>query len=502
MLGRQGEAAGSSWAEPTCAMPPAILFRSLLLVCALALGARWPAAGAPAARPNVLFIVSDDLNVRLGCYGAAEAKTPNLDRLAARGMRFDRAYCNYPVCNVSRTSFLSGRYPEVTGVLNNNTDPRIRLGADFQFLPEYFRAHGYFAAGCGKIAHGTYHHVLKWDYYSEPQRGGEEDDLTRTGKQKGAKKSGKKAKGAAKAGAATDVPFGWQATDNDDADEPDGQVARRLLKYFSEGARGGRPFFIAAGFHKPHVPHTAPKKYFALHDPAKMPTPAEPPGHEKDIPAIAWAPRSERNLTLEQRRAIIQHYYAATSFMDAQVGLLLDELDRQKLWDSTIVVFIGDHGWHLGEHGGFYAKMSLMDESARAPLIVVAPGLKAGTATNSLAEYLDLFPTLVELAGLPVPVGLQGVSLAPVLRNPAAVAREQAYTIVLRGAERIGRALHTATYTYLEWPDGSRQLYDAVTDPREYANLARKPAHAETLHTLQAMMARRQGEVARAAARP
>ena len=191
-----------------------------LLLCASA------SAAATDARPNVLLIVSDDLNCRLGCYGAAEAKTPNIDRLAARGVRFDRAYCNYPVCNVSRTSFLSGRYPEVTGVLNNNTDPRIRLGAEFQFLPEYFRAQGYFTAGCGKIAHGAYNSVVKWDYYSEPQRGGDEDDAPRVTKQKGAKKGGKKGKTAAAPAAGTDVPFPWQATVNDDAGEPDGQVAR------------------------------------------------------------------------------------------------------------------------------------------------------------------------------------------------------------------------------------------------------------------------------------
>jgi uncharacterized sulfatase len=468
--------------------------------CLLATGALVGGAPAPApagARPNVLFIISDDLNCRLGCYGAAEAKTPNLDRLAARGMRFDRAYCNYPVCNVSRTSFLSGRYPEVTGVLNNTTNPRVRLGADFQFLPEYFRAQGYRTAGCGKIAHGGFNSVLRWDYYTEPQRGGDEDDLTRRGKQKGAKKAGKKARAAAAAGGKTDVPFAWEATANRDEQEPDGQVARRLLRFFS-GNRD-QPFFIAAGFHKPHIPHTAPQKYFDRHDPAKMPTPPEPPGHEKDIPAIAWAPRSEKNLTLDQRRAIIQHYYAAVSFMDAQVGLLLDELDRLQLWESTVVAFIGDHGWHLGEHGGFYAKMSLMDESARAPFIVAAPGVRSGTATQSLAEYLDVFPTLVDLAGLPRPAGLQGVSLGPVLRDPAAVARDNAYTIVLRGGNKIGRALHTAKHTYIEWPDGSRQLYDAVTDPREYANLAAQPAQAGTVRMLAAQLAQRTAEVARGA---
>ena len=477
--------------------------RGILVVLFLALlgggVSRAHAAADATRRLNVLLIVSDDLNVRLGCYGAAEAKTPNIDRLAARGLRFDRAYCNYPVCNVSRTSFLSGRYPEVTEVLTNGMNPRLRLGENFQFLPEYFRANGYFAAGCGKIAHGTFAKSLTWDYYSEPQSGVDGDDEDPAVRPKGAKKGGKAAKGGKKgkaaAGAAPnrDVPFPWQATDNADEAEPDGQVARRLLKYFS--AHRDQPFFIAAGFHKPHVPHTAPKKYFDLHDPAKMPTPPEPPGHEKDIPALAWAPRSERGLTLDQRRAIIQHYYAATSFMDAQVGLLLDEMDRLQLWDNTVVVFMGDHGWHLGEHGGFYAKMSLMDESARAPLIVVAPGVKAGGSTRSLAEYVALFPTLADVCGLPAPAGVQGASLRPILHDPGARVREQAYTVVLRGARNFGRALHTEKMTYLEWPDGSQQLYDAASDPHEYANLAVRPEHKEQLADFKRRLARRRDEI-------
>lgn len=465
-----------------------------LVLCLLPVS---PAPAQSPARPNVLLIVSDDLNTRLGCYGAAEAKTPNLDRLAARGVRFDRAYCNYPVCNVSRTSFLSGRYPEVTGVLNNNTNPRLRLGADFQFLPEYFRAHGYATAGCGKIAHGTFSGALKWDYYSEPQGGGDEDDVRPATKQKGAKKAAKKAK-SAPSSSGPEVPFPWQVTENRDEDEPDGQVARRLLKFMS--ANPAKPFFIAAGFHKPHVPHTAPRKYFDLHDPERMPTPPEPPGHERDIPAIAWAPRSERNLAPAQRRAIIQHYYAATSFMDAQVGVLLAEMDRLNLWESTIVVFMSDHGWHLGEHGGFYAKMSLMDESARAPFIVAGRGIPRGATTSSLLEYVDLYPTLVELAGLPAPAGLQGVSQAPVVRDPRRSARDSAYTIVLRGGNKVGRALHTPSHTLLDWPDGSRQLYDAVTDPREYANLAASPAHAGTLSSLGELLSRRRAEVAKGTA--
>ncbi len=460
----------------------------LLILCA---GILLPIFNLPAAenskKPNVLLIISDDLNTRLGCYGATEAKTPNIDRLAARGVRFDRAYCNYPVCNVSRTSFLSGRYPEVTGVFNNSTSPRSQLGDAFQFLPEYFRAQGYFTAGAGKIAHGSYAKLLQWDYFSEPSRGvgGEDEEGGRK------KKGGKKGKAAPGAQAGPGDPFDWQATTNEDADEPDGQTARRLLKFFSE--HRDQPFFIAAGFHKPHVPHTAPQKYFDLHDPAKMPTPPEPADHVKDIPKTAFGPGPKHlpDLTLEQRRAVIQHYYAATSFMDAQVGVLLDEMDRLKLWDSTVVIFMSDHGWHLGEHGGLYAKMSVFDESARAPLIVVTPGVKAGAGTAALVEYVDLFPTLAELSGIPKPAGLQGTSFAPVLKNPALPGKESIYTVVNRGPGKLARALYTREFRYFEWPDGSQQLYNAVTDPHEYVNLAKDAHYADTLAAMKQSLAQR-----------
>ncbi|MFM8639362.1 MAG: sulfatase, partial [Planctomycetota bacterium] len=396
---------------------------------------------------------------------------------------------NYPVCNVSRTSVLSGRYPEATGVFNNSTSPRSVLGDSFQFLPEYFRAQGYFTAGAGKIAHGSYARLLKWDYVSEPSRGVVAEDDDAPPKRPAGKKAKTKAKSPAQA--ASGDPFEWQATANDDADEPDGQTARRLRRFFA--GQPGQPFFIAAGFHKPHVPHTAPKKYFDLHDPAKMPTPPEPPGHVQQIPKIAFGPGPKYlpDLTVAQRRQVIQHSYAATSFMDAQVGVLLAELDRFQLWDSTVVVFMSDHGWHLGEHGGLYAKMSVFDESARVPLIVVAPGAKAGSSSTALVEYVDLFPTLVELCGLPVPAGLQGVSFAPLLRDPAQAGKESVYTVVNRRPGHLGRGLYTRDFRYFEWPDGSQQLYHAAADPHEYVNLAPNPAYAETLTAMKAALARR-----------
>jgi arylsulfatase A-like enzyme len=228
-----------------------------------------------------------------------------------------------------------------------------------------------------------------------------------------------------------------------------------------------------------------------------MPTPPEPAGHVADIPKVAFGPGPKYlpDLTLEQRRAIIQHYYAATSFMDAQVGVLLGEMDRLKLWDSTVVIFMSDHGWHLGEHGGLYAKMSVFDESARAPLIVVAPGAKTGAGSTALVEYVDLFPTLVELCGVPVPAGLQGASFVPVLKNPALAGKESIYTVVNRRPGKLGRGFYTREFRYLEWPDGSQQLYNAVTDPHEYINLAKDPRYAGTLAGMKQSLAQRRAEV-------
>jgi iduronate 2-sulfatase len=441
----------------------------LILSAVIGLAATSPAhADAPAAKKklNVLLIVSDDLNCHLGCYGSAIVKTPHIDRIAARGVSFDRAYCNYPVCNASRTSFLSGRYPDTTKVFGNLTEPRIQLGKDFQFLPEYFRAHGYFTAAAGKIAH--YPEAVRYDVFSEPAHEKKKDK-----KDKKAKKDKKVSEDG--------LPFAWRATDTKDEDEPDGQVARRLVKVLEQNK--DRPFFIAAGFHRPHVPHTAPKKYFDLYSPAKMMLPKEPPGHAKDIPASARPAKYFPDLTDMQKREIIAHYHAVTSFMDEQVGILLEALDRLKLWDNTLVIFISDHGWHLGEHGAFWAKVSLMEESARIPMIVAAPGKSTKTRSPRVVELVDLYPTLTELCGLKTPAGLQGKSFAPLLDAPRSEWQKTAYTVVTRKGG-LGRSLRTEKHTYIEWPDGSAQLYDHGKDPHEYVNLVRDAEYAAPLREL------------------
>jgi iduronate 2-sulfatase len=433
---------------------------------------------------NVLLIVADDLNTCLGCYGNKVVQTPNIDQLASRGVRFDRSYCNYPVCNASRTSFLSGRYPDTTRVFGNGTEPRVKLGADFQFLPEYFKAQGYFTGGIGKIAHGRFPDSVKWDVFAEPMRGVDEDDAPaakpagkaagKKGKQDGKKKGARK---AADANAET-VPFGWQATANKDEEEPDGITARKVVELMEKNK--DKPFFIAAGFHKPHIPHTAPKKYFDMYPVEKMPLPLEPTDHAKEIPTVAHPPKYYPDLNDRQKQSIISHYYAATTFMDAQVGLVLEAMDRLKLWDNTVVVFLGDHGWHHGEHSGYWAKMSVMEESARAPLIVAAPGRKSGVVSNRMVEFVDVFPTLTELCKLPKPTGLEGLSLAPLLDDPSRELKKYVYTVVSRPGG-LGRAVRTEHYTYIEWPKGETQLYDHTTDAKEYFNLAARPEMAKTV---------------------
>jgi iduronate 2-sulfatase len=458
------------------------LFAALLGLAA-ASGAR---AEAPAkGRLNVLFIAADDLNVRLGCYGAPYVKTPNVDRLAARGVRFDRAFCQYPVCNGSRTSLLSGLYPETTRVYANNQDPRETL-PDAVFLPEMFKQNGYFIAAMGKIAHGSFPDAVKWDVFENPRGGGDDDEgpapaaTTKAQRREAAKKAAAKkgaagkaaTKKAARLAAGDGLPFPWKATDNGDEAEPDGHDVRRIAALLEEHKDG--PFFLAAGLHKPHVPHQAPKRYFDLYRVEEMPL--APRGGDP-LPRLAPG-KFFPELTEDQQRQIIAHYTAVTSFMDAQVGVLLDAMDRLKLWDSTLVVYWSDHGWHLGEHGGTWAKFTVLDESARVPLIVAGPGIRPAVARGQV-ELVDLYPTLADLCRLSPPPGLQGRSFADALAHPDAPGKDVAYTVVSRG-QKLARAIRTPGLTYIAYPDGTEQLF-AASDVHEMDNLADDPKHADDL---------------------
>jgi uncharacterized sulfatase len=433
-------------------------------------------------KTNVLFVAVDDLNNRISCYGDPVVKTPNIDRLARHGVRFDHAHCNYPLCNPTRTSLLSGRRPETTQVFNNNTPPRTHLG-NVVFLPEYYKANGYFTARVGKIAHGTYEYQVHWDI-SESQAGipiaggkltDEDTTLDRQEKQarkraKAAKKAGKQPAGAVGEGG---VKLSWTPTDRQDSEEPDGATARRISQLIT--GNKDKPFFIGCGFHKPHLPWVAPRKYFDMYSLADIRLPNTPADDRDDIPPMALTSTvGDAEMSDEERRKAILAYHAATTFMDAQLGVVLDTMDQHKLWDNTVVLLFGDHGWHLYDHLQLWRKMTVFEQASRAPLIVHAPGKTEGVGCPRLVEYVDIYPTLTDLCGLPQAPGMQGTSFVPLLSNPQREWKKAAYTMVARGNNGFGRSVRTERYRYTEWNDGKDgvEFYDHEKDPNEWTNLA------------------------------
>jgi len=449
---------------------------SKCLVCLMLLALGWPSPAQQADRRlNVLFIVSDDLNNSLGCYGNPTVRTPNLDRLAERGVRFDRAYVQTALCNPSRVSFLSGLRPDTTGIHDLKTPTRTYL-KDYVFLPGYFRNSGYFSAGVGKVFHTGegFEDPASWDI--EIREWGKTplaNQIISSYETKGYRSS-----------------WDWQRLNISDAEMPDGTVVTNVVQILERKRPSNKPFFLGVGFRRPHRPYAAPTRYFDLYPPDKMLLPDEPPEHLRHIPLAAFTyDPSLPDMPPDKKREGIAAYYACVTFVDAQVGRLMEALDRNQLWDSTVVVFIGDHGYHLGEHGGMWHKQSNFEESARAPLIIVAPGKQRNAASARVVEFLDLYPTVVELAGLAVPKGLQGVSLVPLLEDPKHPWDHPAFTQNARPGF-MGRSVRTERWRYIEWDDGRKgvQLYDHDTDPREYVNLAQDPKHADTIKSLKKIL--------------
>lgn len=450
-------------------------------------------------RFNVLFIAVDDLNRRLGCYGDKLAKTPNIDRLAKYGVVFRRAYCQYPLCNPSRTSLLSGLYPTETKIMDNQTPPRTNIG-DIVFLPQHFRQNGYFTARVGKVYHGGMDDPASWDISEEPRR-------TVRQRQRQQRRTETRQRKRAEAwegdfilvglGSTQVAELQWRMTENEDADEPDGMIARRAVQILEEHlrTRKDQPFFLAVGFHKPHLPWVAPRRYFEMHDPAKMPLPQTPPDDLEDIPQVALTLRpQEQKMTDEEKRLAIRAYYACVSFMDAQVGVLLDALDKHKLWDNTVIVLWGDNGFHLGEHGGLWRKMTLFEESAGVPLIIAASNIDGkGKSCDRTVEFVDIYPTLCELCGLPMPKHhLSGKSPVPLLNDPKASWDKPALTFVRRG-KVLGVSIRTERWRYTEWDEGRMgvELYDHENDPHEWRNLANNPKFADVVKEMKRLMRER-----------
>jgi iduronate 2-sulfatase len=425
------------------------------------------ATSAPAdskTSPNILFVVVDDLNVALGCYGDSKALTPNIDRLAKRGARFECAHVQYPLCGPSRVSFLTGRRPEATGVYVLNTPARVALPDAVQ-LPQFFKQNGYHAVGVGKVAHSPKtNDPNAWHHYED---GKSKDDQENEALE-------------LRYGGGDGRPRGHRL-DSDGSLTRDGLNAATIRKLIADRDGDAPPFFYALGFQKPHLPWTAPKRFFEMHDA----TPFDPSDSAlTDVPAIALQTELSGFGQPEDTPEAIRSYYACVSFIDHELGLVLDELDRQDLANNTLIVFFSDHGFHLGDHGGLWAKLSAFGQATRVPLIIAGPGVPEGIAVKTPVELIDIFPTLTDLAGFTTPEPLDGQSLRP-LFDATSNAGRVAYSLVYhydanRDRDVAGRTVISDRWRYTEWDNGrdGREFYSHADDPNEYRNRFADPSIA------------------------
>lgn len=458
-----------------------------------------------AEKPNVLLLLVDDLKPALGCYGDSVVKSPAIDKLAASGLRFEQAYCNQAVCAPSRFNFMLGSRSTSTGLYGLGMNLRERL-PDAVTLPQYFRKHGYKAQSLGKIyhiGHGNEGDPGSWsvphfkdkvvEYVLEESTHGE---VTREEAYFGNIKTGKPNKQLPRGAA-------WEAPEVEDEAYADGRVAAETIRRLRAAAEADEPFFIAAGFARPHLPFTAPKKYWDLYDPADFEladvrdfpdgSPKVAHKHGGEIAQYKPVPESG-DIPDDMARQLIHGYYASISYMDAQVGKVLDALDELDLADNTIVLLWGDHGFHLGDHS-IWTKHTNYEQANRIPLLIRAPGVtRPGTHSGQLAETVDIYPTLAALAGLPapeVPQPIDGDNLLPVLKDPSKRVSDHAYHAFPRA--KMGRAIRTERYRLVEWkrPGAPRstaelELYDYQEDPQETKNLA--DSHPAIVKKLRAIL--------------
>lgn len=493
------------------------LFRNLLI---------WFGFGAALAhatdRPNVLFIAVDDLKPVLGAYGDPFAQTPNMDRIAAQGRVFDKAYCQYAVCAPSRASLLTGLRPDTSEVLDLNTPVRKHI-PDVITLPQHFGQQGYNVAGIGKIYHGgnaasqdnDLSFFGNWQYtpgskksHYEPGKREEEDRQIKSGK-----------------------PF-WEArpsmTDRGPVDDDayiDGQMTKRakmmLQGLAADRKQSGEPFFLAVGFQKPHLPFTAPDKYWKLYDDTdfgysdyrgsrKIPEGSEPwtgPGEGTELRAYDDYPKGGIK-DPETARHLVHAYYACVSYVDALIGELLAELENQGMADNTVIILWGDHGWHLGDHDGFWAKHSNFEQATRSPLLIAYPGIpRAGSTSEHVVEFVDIYPTLCDLAGLPLPqqpkgLELQGASMKGIMENPDAPWSDLAFSQYIGPRNVVGHSLRNERYRLTKWYQRGNaldektqtdkvvltELYDYLEDPEETKNFAQDPAYQQIVEAMAAQL--------------
>jgi arylsulfatase A-like enzyme len=457
-------------------------------------------AAETAKRPNVLFIAIDDMRPQLGCYGDPLAQTPNMDKLAAGGMVFRNAFCQQALCSPSRISLLSGRYPSTTQIFQIGPELRSTM-PQIVTLPQHFKNNGYFTRSLGKVYHVGIDDPDSWSvppwHSKNPRYGPVGQKMVQEYVQKmkaEGKQPPKKGKGMAfYAGPAFESP------EVDDEYLLDGDTTKNAIGALRElAAKPDQPFFLGVGFANPHVPWVAPKKYWDLFDESKFVLP-DNPFTPRNAPVFAaksgqdfhWYANvpPEEKMTDAFKKECLHGYLAAISYVDAQVGRLLAEVDTLKLNDDTIVVLWGDHGYYMGEHGWWGSKHNNYEGATRAPLIVRVPGQKtAGQTTESLVEFVDIAPSLAQLCALPKENGFQGRSFVPLLEDPKATIHETALSFYPMGGY-MGNAMRTERYRYVEWIDkagkiAARELYDHASDPKENTNVADAPENKPVIEKL------------------
>ncbi|MEZ6114870.1 MAG: sulfatase [Pirellulaceae bacterium] len=476
----------------------AAVWRFALLVACVAVGVI-QVRPAAAERPNVLFIAVDDLRPELGCYGATHIHSPNIDRLAASGTVFRRAYCQQAVCSPSRSSLMTGLRPDSTRVYDLETHFREHV-PNVVTVAQHFKNSGYHTVSMGKIYHGGYDDQPSWSEPARKPQGGsgyvtDENRRIIAERVAEAHKKGLKGKARSRATRGTAVEMG----DVSDEAYTDGAVANLAVETLREMHNKQQPFFLAVGFLKPHLPFNAPKKYWELYQREEVKLAANP-FPPKDAPSLALTTWGEMrvyagiptkgDVTPAQARELKHAYYACVSYTDANVGKLLAELDRLDIADNTIVVLWGDHGWKLGEHNA-WCKHTNFELDANAPLIIRSPSQKSpGVATSALVEFVDIYPTLCDLAGLDKPSHLEGVSAAPLMDNPNQTWKAAAFNQYPRG-QVMGYSMKTDRYRFTSWKHRQTgkveavELYDHQTDPAENVNIAGRPENRKLVANLQ-----------------
>ncbi len=465
-------------------MPDPTLFTPRLnpVKCLLLSFSLFAASLTAEEKPNVLFISVDDLASSLGCYGDLIAKTPHIDRLAATGVRFDRAYNQLPLCNPTRASVMTGLRPDTIKVYDLDRHFRDEV-PDAVTLSQQFMKAGYFAGRVGKIYHYNVPASIGTDGFDDPP------SWQLTVNPKGRDVTEESLIFNAEPHRKISAALSWLAADGTDEEQTDGMITTEAIKIMAE--KKDEPFFLGVGFFRPHTPFVAPKKYFEMYPLEEMRLPYAPENDRDDIPTAAFAhncPIPNYGLDEPTLLKALQAYYACVSFVDAQVGRLLDSLDELGIAGKTIVVFWSDHGYHLGEHNGVWQKRTLFEQSSRSPLIFRVPGAAGnGTPSHAIVEFVDIYPTLTEAAGIENPDGLEGKSLMPLMTDPGADWDGYAITQILRPADDrlktpvMGTSIRTDRWRYTEWAEGAEgiELYDHWADPMEFDNLAVDASEAD-----------------------